>query len=277
MSSTRSRRGHHEGSIYQRGDDRWAAAMTVGYEGGKRKTFYGRTRQEVQQQLTTALNSQQVGLPIPSDRETVGAFLDRWLADVAKPSIRAKTYRSYEQLVRLHLRPGLGHIVLSRLTAQDVQTFLNRKLSSGLSARTVHHLHARLRGALNQAVRWGLVARNVAALASPPHVEQVEVQPLDPGQARVLLDALQDERLQALFTVPLAVGIRPGEALGLRWIDVNLDTGTISVCRALQRIEGKLQLVELKTRRSRRQIALPDVASLPYEHIKQGSVKNACG
>jgi integrase len=75
-----------------------------------------------------------------------------------------------------------------------------------------------------------------------------------------VLQRRKEERLQALFTVPLAVGLRPGEALGLRWTDVNFETGTISVCRELQRVEGRLQLLELKTLRSRRQIVLPDVA-----------------
>jgi len=256
------RRGHNEGSIYKRTDGRWAATLTLGYEDGKRKrkTFYGETRKVVQEQLTAALRTHQQGLPVPNERQLMGTFLDRWLAESAKPSIRAKTYRSYEQLVRLHLKPGLGHIPLAKLGPQQVQAFLNRKLASGLSPRTVDHLYDRLRTALNQAVRWGLVARNVATLVDPPHVEETEVVPLDPGQARVLLETLKDERLQAVFTVPLAVGLRPGEALGLRWQDVNLETGTITICRALQRIEGQLQLVELKTRRSRRAIVLPGVA-----------------
>lgn len=256
------KRGHHEGSIYKRDDGRWVASVTLGYDGGKRKrkSFYGDTRREVQAELTKALRDLQQGLPLADERQTLGAYLDRWLDEVAKPKIRAKTYHSYAQLIRLHLKPELGHVVLAKLSPQDVQEFLNRKLESGLSARTVQYLHALLRASLNRALKWGLVARNVAALVDPPRVESGEVTPLAPDQARQLLDALQSERLQALFAVPLAVGLRPGEALGLRWKDVNFTTGTLSVTRALQRIEGKLQLVELKTRRSRRTIALPDVA-----------------
>ncbi len=256
------KRGHNEGTIYKREDGRWVASVTVGYEGGKRKrkSFYGDTRKEVQDKLTKALRDRQQGLPLADERQLLGIYLDRWLEEVAKPTIRAKTYRSYAQLVRLHLKPDLGHIPLAKLGPQDVQEFLNRKRQVGLSSRTVQYLHALLRAALNRALRWGLVARNVAALVDPPQVETAEVTPLVPDEARRLLEALQTERLQALFTVPLAVGLRPGEALGLRWQDVNFKTGTLSVLRALQRIEGKLQLVELKTRRSRRSISLPQVA-----------------
>src|SRR5260221_10442242 len=176
------RRGHNEGSIYKRTDGRWAATLTLGYEDGKRKrkTFYGDTRKVVQEQLTAALRTHQQGLPVPNERQLMGTFLDRWLAESAKPSIRAKTYRSYEQLVRLHLKPSLGHIPLAKLGPQQVQAFLNRKLASGLSPRTVDHLYDRLRTALNQAVRWGLVARNFPTLLDPPHVEETEVVPLDP-------------------------------------------------------------------------------------------------
>lgn len=214
----------------------------------------------MQEKLTKALRDLQQGLPLADDRQLLGPYLDRWLEEVAKPRIRAKTYHSYAQLIRLYLKPDLGRMPLARLKPQDLQEFLNRKRASGLSARTVQYLHALLRTSPNRAVRWGLVGLNVALLVDPPRVEHIEVIPLAPDQARALLEALESERLQALYTVPLAVGLRPGEALGLRWQDVNLDTGTISVCRALQRIEGKLQLVELKTRRSRRIIALPALA-----------------
>jgi integrase len=176
---------------------------------------------------------------------------------LARPAIRSKTYHGYAQIVRLYLKPELGRIVLSKLEPQDVQSMLNRLVERGLSARTVSHVHARLRGALNQAVKWGMVTCNVAALVDPPRVPHSEVTPLDPQQARRLLEALEGERLQALFAVPLAAGLRPSEALGLRWQDVDFDAGTISVFHGVQRLEGKLRLQELKTRRSRRSISLP--------------------
>lgn len=257
-----SKRGHHEGSIFKRGDDRWAATITLGYVGGKRqrKTFYGDTRKEVQEQLTAALRAQQQGLPVANDRQTVGEFLARWLDESVKGKKQPKTYASYAQLIRLHIAPELGRIVLAKLTPQDVQGFINRKLDAGLSARTVQYLHAVLRAALNRALKWGLVARNVATLVDVPSVRRKDMRFLTPDEARRFLASIQGDRLEALYTVAMAIGLREGEALGLRWQDVDLNTGVLRVRVALQRIEGALQLKELKTAHSRRAIALPAFA-----------------
>jgi integrase len=114
-----------------------------------------------------------------------------------------------------------------------------------------------LRRALNDALRWGLVARNVATLVTPPRGQRYEVRPLDPVQARRFLDAVRGDRLEALYSVALAVGLRQGEALGLQWDDIDLDSAALHVRHALQRVDGRLQLVEPKTARSRRTVILP--------------------
>lgn len=255
-------RGHNEGSIYRRDDGRWVASVTLGYEGGKRKrkSFYGETRREVQEQLTKALRDLQQGLPIANERQTVAEFLERWLAESVKGKREPKTYASYAQLIRLHLSPELGRIVLAKLSPQDVQDFINRKQAAGLSPRTVQYLHAVLRAALNRALKWGLVPRNVATLVDVPTVRRKPMRFLPPAQARCLLDAIQGDRLEALYTVALAIGLREGEALGIRWQDVNLETGILTIQVGLQRIDGKLQLKNLKTEHSRRSIALPKFA-----------------
>ena len=258
-----ARRGQGEGSIYQRADGRWVGSVTIGYEDGKqkRKSFYGKTRKEVKEKLTTAVADQQRGLPVAFDeRLTLGAFLDEWLEHSVKPSVRPSTYKSYSGLVRLHLKPVLGHHRLTKLEPQHVQRFMNRKLKSGLSPRTVDYCRAVLRRALNQALRWGHVPRNVATLVDPPRAKRPEIQPLTPDEAKALLDAVAGDRLEALYAVALAVGLRKGEALGLRWDDVDLEAGTLSVRKQLQRVDGKLQLVDLKTDRSRRTITLPSIS-----------------
>ena len=101
-----ARRGHGEGSIYQRSDGRWAASISL--EGGKRKTFYGKTRKEVQEQLKTALYDQQQGKFMTAPRQTVQQFLTHWLEDVHKPAVRARTYVRYEMQLRRHILPALG-------------------------------------------------------------------------------------------------------------------------------------------------------------------------
>ena len=115
---------------------------------------------------------------------------------------------------------------------------------------------------LNQALRDGLVARNAAALADPPKVPHSEISPYTPEQVRAFLAAVKGNRQEALFTVAVALGLRQGEILGLRWKDVDLCTGFLSVRRQLQGIDGKPCLVEPKTKKSRRTIKLPAVASV---------------
>ena len=118
-------------------------------------------------------------------------------------------------------------------------------------------LRGTLRTALKQATRWGLISRNPADAVDGPKVERFEIRPFTPEEARLFLDSILGDRLEALNSVALTMGLRQGEALGLRWQDVDLDLGYIRVNKQLQRIDGRFQLVEPKTPRSRRALALP--------------------
>ncbi len=118
-------------------------------------------------------------------------------------------------------------------------------------------MHAVLRRALKQALKWELVARNAAQLVDAPRVAQREIESFTPEQAKTFLDAIRGDRLEALYSVALAVGLRKGEILGLKWSDVDLDKRTLTVRASLQRINGALILVEPKSRQSRRTVALP--------------------
>ena len=159
------RRANHEGTIYKRQDGRWVASVTL--PGGKRKSFYGQTRQEVAQKLTVGLKARLDGMPLPSDQLKVGRYLQEWLQST-QPSIRPSTWRRYEQLLRLYAIPTLGTLPLTRLEPRHVQRLYADCLAQGLAPATVRQLHAVLRRALGQATKWGTVARNVAALVSPP-------------------------------------------------------------------------------------------------------------
>lgn len=262
------RRANHEGSVRQRADGRWEAIISL--PDGRRKSIYGKTQEVVVRRKTELLGSVQQGLPVPDGRTTVGQFLRLWLSDVARPTIRPRTFESYEMIVNLHLIPAFGKVRLSKLGPQDVQTYMNRKRKEGLSPKTVVNHRAVLRRALGQALKWGLVARNVATLVDPPRVTRHEIEPLSLEEAEKLLQAVRGHRLEALFTVALALGLREGEALGLCWKDVDLDGGMLLVRRQLQRLKGELVdgkrqrgrvvLAETKTDRSRRTIALPAFA-----------------
>jgi integrase len=198
-------------------------------------------------------------LPVATERLTVEQFLIRWLENSVKPTVRPRTYETYQHRVTKHLAPALGRFALDKVTAQHVQTFVNGKLKDGLSPQTVAHLLGTLHTALERAVRWHLVHRNVASLVDPPHIERAEVTILTPEQARIFLAAAKDDRLESLYWLALTTGMRRGEILGLRWQDVDLEEAVLTVRVQLQRIGGKAQLVEPKTATSRRTIALPPV------------------
>jgi integrase len=284
------RRGQNEGTISQRKDGRWEARLSLGYEGGKakRKCFYGKTRREAQEKMTAAMRTHQMGLPVNADeRKSMAVFLDDWIETVVKPSRRPKTSASYAQIVELHLKPDLGRIPVAKLTAQDIQRLLNFKINEirirtvkrrlpkqpgekvktievqievKLSTRTVQYIREVLRNALNQAVRWDLAPRNVAEATRPPQVAKHVVTPLNPEQAAELLNKASGHRHEALFSVALAVGLRLGEALGLRWTDIDLVGGTLTVNNQLQRVNKVPMLVPPKTRNGARKVVLPRFA-----------------
>jgi integrase len=256
------RRGQNEGTVYWlEKRQQWCASVSLGYEGGKRKRkyLYGQTAEEVQRRKNALLHTLDQGMPLANDRITVGHYLERWLEDVVKPNLHANTYASYAERIRTHIAPDLGRIPLAKPSAQDVQRFLNRKAQGGrLKPVSVSYLHRILRSALTQAVKWGLVTRNVATLVDAPRAQRVERAILDLDQARAFLAAVTGDRLEALYTVAFAIGLRRGEALGLQWSDVDLNLGTVTVRHELLRIAGKYQLMEYtKSRSSRRVITLP--------------------
>ena len=243
---------------------------------GRRVYRYARTRAEAAAKLASALKSVQESNPLPPERETVATYLASWLDVSARPTVRPMTYISYEAIVRRHLVPELGRIRLSRLGPGDVQAMMNRKLAQGLSARRVDYLRAVLRRALNDAMRFGLVSRNVAALVRPPRRPRYEVSPLGPDEVRHLLSEVRVDRLGALYVVALTLGLRQGEILGLRWADVDLVSGRLQVRHALQRFDGEYHLVEPKSARSRRTLVLPVVATASLErHRRQPQEERA--
>jgi integrase len=277
----RGKRANGEGSIRQRPDGCWEARFS--YEDRdsrtRRDSAYGKTQREALEGRKARLQEiARHGAPI-TERQTVAQFLARWLDDVVKPNRAYKTYVSYELTVRLHLAPKLGHLQLTRLTAQHVQALIREKGESGLSPRSVQYIAAVLRIALNKAVRWELVARNVAAAIDVPRAPRAEVRPLSDAEARRFLEVVRGDRLEALFVTAMTSGLRQGELLGLAWEDIDLDGGIIRVRRQLQRVEGKQTLRDLKTPKSRRTVEIPPltVAALRAHRRRQLGERLAAG
>lgn len=272
--STR-KRADGEGSISYHASKRLWVAM-ISLPGGKRRYLYARTRKEAADRLAQALQSQRRGIRVTSHKQTVASYLDRWLAQSVKPNVRPWTYKGYEAVVRVHLVPTLGRVELLDLTPQQVQDLLGRKLAEGLAPKTVQSIRGVLRSALNEAMRWDLISRNAAALARAPRAERKPISPLGPDEARQLLAAAALDRLGALYTVALAMGLRQGEALGLTWDRVDLESSVIRVDRQLQRVDGKPELVSLKTPQSRRELPLPaSVAERIVQHKQAQAAERA--
>lgn len=236
-----ARRGQGEGTIGRHRDGRFVARIS---NNGKREAYYGATRAEVSAKLTAALKRKHDGLPLISQRLTVGAYLTTWIQ--GQPSqLRSNTYRGYEAVVRCHLIPRLGKIPLARLAPADVTKMYADMLVGGritgrhgakhpgLSPRTVGHAHRILGRALRVAEETGLVGRNVCRLVHPPRVPHAEMATLTAEQARALIHAAEGSHLHALYAVALSSGARRGELLGLRWADVDMEAGSIRITRTL--------------------------------------------
>jgi integrase len=262
-------RGWGEGGIRQRPDGRWEATLELGLVNGKRKRkwFYGDTKREVLQKLAKARRDLEQGLTLAPERLTVAKFLTTWLE--GKRGKRPKTYRHYEQTVRLHLIPDLGHHHLAKLGPQHVQAMLNARAAGGASPRSVFHMRAVLRNALNQALTWGLIGRNPASPVDLPHISKRELPAISPAQLTRFLQTIAEHRLGILFLTTIALGFREGEMLGLRWQDLDLDGGLLHLRRQVQRVEGKLQFLEVKTAGSRHTVPLPPTLVQLFQRHRQ--------
>jgi integrase len=255
------RRGNGEGSISRRKDGRWEAKYTAHtVEGPKRRALYGKTRKEAADKLAKALADRASGYTFDTENMSVGEYLDRWLNDSDRGSVRPSTYERHEQIVRLHLKPALGRVKLSKLTPAHVQGLYRDKLDSGLSPATVQKIHTVLHKALAQALKWNMIPRNATDAVKAPRPAPEEMHPLSPEEARKLIEAVRGDTLEALYVLAVHTGMRQGELLALKWEDVNLNEGVIRIRRTLMRSGGRIALGETKTRGSRRPVHLTGAA-----------------
>jgi integrase len=254
---TMGRRGNGEGTITRRKDGRWEARYYVPtVNGTKRKTIYGKTQAEVRDKLTRALSDRIDGIVYDDENMTVEEYLDVWLKGSVYSSVRRSTYDRDSNLVNNHIKPILGGLKLKKLNSAHVQSFYRDRLDAGLSASTVLKMHDILRRGLAQATKWHLVPKNVADVVKPPRPVPKEMVALSADETRRLLEAAGGDRLEALYVLAVHTGMRQGELLALRWQDVDLENGVVTVRRTLTRNGGKVVFGEPKTNKSRRSICL---------------------
>lgn len=247
------RRANLEGSITQRQDGRWQASLQVD---GHRRTVYGKTRQEVAGKLEALKRqaSQAGALPDPGKR-TLNDLLDAWL-EVKAPTLKPRTLADYRDICERYLRPALGPLRLSKLTPDRIERLYARYQAEGKS-RTALKCHRALAQALALAVRWGWLEANPCDRAQAPRHRYRRPQPWTVEQVQAFLNGTKEHWLYPLWLTLIATGCRLGEAMALTWADVDFDSGTLQVCKTLQRVNGEILITEPKTKSGERLIALP--------------------
>lgn len=263
---TGKRRARGEGTVYYtEALNRWIAQITL--PNGKKKTKSAKTQKEVRDWLQTQRQAVKTNLIVEEEKVTLSDFLEHYMEDVAKHTLRPKTLESYGYLIRLHIKPELGNIKLSQLRPDHVQQLYSAKLNSGLSRRTVQFIHSILHKTLSQALKWGLVTRNVTDLVEKPTVKRPTPTTLSVQEVKKLLATVREDRLYPMYCLAM-VGLREGEILGLHYEDVDWEKGTIHIRHAVQYLIGQgLQITEPKTQKAKRTIKLPDfVFSALKEH-----------
>ncbi|MHB8858954.1 MAG: tyrosine-type recombinase/integrase [Thermoleophilia bacterium] len=262
-----AKRGAGEGNYRKRSDGRWEGRLSIV---GKQRSFYAKTLRECQQKLNEARHKAEQGLPISDERLTVGMYLDDWL-ELVQVSLRPSTFRSYQDLIRIHIKPEIGKVKMAKLSPQQIQSLLNKKLKGGLSPRRCEYIYAVLHRALGQGERLELISRNPARLVCPPRPKKKAAKFLSIDEAQSLLRAAEGDRMEVLLLVALSTGLRRGELLGLRWEDIDLVGGTLKVRHSLQR--GGI-LAEPKSAAGLRTIVLPNVTKKALKRHRKRQVQD---
>jgi integrase len=269
-----------EGSIYYREEiKRWVVSF-YGTD-GKRKYRKVKTKREAQEVLRQALQQRDEGTLPTGPQQTVKQFLEEWLETTCKPpALRASTYVKYQKLIRSYILPALGRYQLQKLTPQHVQRLYRQKSDDGLKPKTIQSIHGVLHKALDTAVMWNLVARNVCDRVKTPKVPKPEIQPLTMIQAQELLSVAEGHRIDALLVLAVTTGMRRGELLGLRWTDIDFQNRCLHVRRTLDYLAHYgIVVTEPKTTKGKRKIELPDfvIEKLQQHRVRQLEMKLKAG
>jgi integrase len=262
------KRAHGEGTISKRKDGRWEAKASVGYKPDgtpKRKAVYGRTQAEVKEKLE-AIKRQLATGAYTATKVTIAAYLERWLSEKQR-SVKPTTLENYSLCANRFIIPRIGRTPLDKLTPMQVQTLVNEIQDASGAARAAK-CRSVLNNAYRQAVRWQLAMRNPVEATSPVKEKPRDMTLWEAPEAARFLDAAREHRLYALFYLGMATGLRRGELLGLRWVDIEGDL--LNVKQAYVKARGKLILSTPKTPKGFRVVALsPDVLEVLFLHRRR--------
>ncbi|WP_432980979.1 tyrosine-type recombinase/integrase [Dactylosporangium sp. CA-233914] len=271
-------------SIYKGSDGYWHGRVTVGLrdngEPDRRHVQAKTVREVIARVRKLERDRDNATVRKPGQRWTVEKWLTHWVENIAAPAVRENTIAGYRVAVNRHLIPGLGAHRLDRLEPEHLEKLYAAMVRRGSKPATAHQAHRTLRTALNEAVRRGHITRNPATFAKTPRVADEEIEPYTVEEVRKLLDQAATRRNSARWAIALSLGLRQSEALGLKWSDVNLDEGTLTVRRGRlrprwdhgcagdcgKRFAGycpkrrpqRPATTETKSRAGRRSIGLPD-------------------
>ena len=264
------------GSIEKRGDNKYLLRVFTGRDGnGKRKyinkTFHG-TSKEAQKALRQLLRDKDLGLLVEAERMTLNEYLDKWLETSVKPHLRGKTYRGYKSSLGRYFREPLGAKRLSKVTTMDIQSIYADMLSNKLAPATVIYAHAVIREALQQAVKWQMLSRNPADFVDLPKQRgKPEMYAMNQEEISRFRTFAKHSKWYTLFELMLGTGLRPSEALGLTWRNVDLAKGTLAVVQTLAKhTNSDWKFEDPKTQKGRRSITLPvSIVTLLSDHMEK--------
>lgn len=295
----KKKRGNGEGTIYKRKDGLWTSQITLGKKiDGKpnRPTFYGKTRKEVSDQIIEVKAQSNKGLYIDPTKMLVKEWIMIWGSEYCKKKNRPSTWRGYETFIRNRIIPELGDYKLSKLEPYHIQQFYNNlkiaprldKKEGTVTASTIAKIHAILHKCLVDARRNKLISWNPADETDRPSLETPETEILSSEQMIVFLDKIMGYRYFAGYLLSIGTGLRPGEVLALKWVNVNFRERSITVEETLTRVldedpetetKTKVIIQDAKTPKSKRTLILPRriVAALRLHRIKQSRERSLAG
>ncbi|MEX0753992.1 MAG: site-specific integrase [Actinomycetota bacterium] len=259
--SNRKRKSHEDNNlpehVFRRGE-RFVVVLDLGRdENGKRKKYWSPSFpswKAAERHLKTVISRVETGTFVDSSRLTVAQYLDEWL-EGARSTIRASTWQSYATHVRAHLKPAFGGKLLQQLRTAQVSA-VYAKLLENRSAATVRRIHATLHRALGDAVKSGLLSINPASTARLPKAERAEMSTWTLMELRTFLAATDGTDDSMLWTLLATTGLRRGEALGLRWRDVDLESAVAEIQQTIVTVNHHVEFSKPKTNRGRRRIDL---------------------